>query len=119
MRDERELHVIEPIVTADKYEYGLNRLSVPGGWVYWLQPAGGTVVSTFVPLPLEVDLIQAESVRMNLNAEALNEMQDVMIDKIMDRLKAREAPLKETAPTSPDAPSAAVPPTTEVTDGAS
>ncbi len=43
------LHTIESIVTPDKTEYGVNRMRVPGGWIYWLQPSGGAVVSSFVP----------------------------------------------------------------------
>jgi hypothetical protein len=46
------LHSVEPIVTPDSSEYGVARMRVPGGWIYWLQPAGvGSVVSTFVPDP--------------------------------------------------------------------
>lgn len=42
------LHKIEPIVTKDRFEYGVHRMRVPGGWIYWLQP-GGQVTSCFVP----------------------------------------------------------------------
>lgn len=44
-----ELHEIQPIVTPDRFEYGAHRMRVPGGWIYWLQPTGGALVSAFVP----------------------------------------------------------------------
>ena len=42
------LHTIQPIVTPDKFECGVHRMRVPGGWLYWLQP-GGAMVASFVP----------------------------------------------------------------------
>ncbi len=42
------LHKIEPIVTPDGFEVGVHRMTVPGGWIYWLSPAGQPI-STFVP----------------------------------------------------------------------
>jgi len=42
------LHTVEPIVTPDRSEYGVNRMRVDGGWLYWLSP-GGAMVSAFVP----------------------------------------------------------------------
>jgi hypothetical protein len=74
MTDDHKLHVIEPIVTSDKFEYGLHRLSVPGGWLYWLQPAGGAMVTGFVPFHLE--LVSGAS------AESLNPSQEELVTKI-------------------------------------
>jgi hypothetical protein len=45
---EVKLHTIEPIVTPDKFEMGVHRMRVPGGWLYWLQ-GGASTVSSFVP----------------------------------------------------------------------
>ena len=45
------LHKIEPIVTADRFECGVHRMAVPGGWIYWLTPPGAVTVGTFVPEP--------------------------------------------------------------------
>src|SRR5208282_2778655 len=42
------LHTVEPIVTPDRSEYGVNRMRVDGGWLYWLSPSGA-MVSAFVP----------------------------------------------------------------------
>lgn len=75
MADDRKLHVIEPIVTADKFEYGLHRMAVPGGWIYWLQPAGGAVVTAFVPLPAEPPVLVADE---------LNALQGQLVTKIAD-----------------------------------
>ena len=46
-----ELHRIEPIVTKDKFECGVHRMSVPGGWIYWLTPPGALAMACFVPTP--------------------------------------------------------------------
>lgn len=73
MSEDHKLHVIEPIVTGDKYEYGLHRLSVPGGWIYWLS-LGGAPLGTFVPLPLEL--------AHGVSAELLNSAQEEMVAKI-------------------------------------
>ncbi|MDE2342929.1 MAG: hypothetical protein KGL63_05975 [Betaproteobacteria bacterium] len=48
--DDSKIHVVEPIVTADKFELGVHRLSVPGGWIYWLHSGAG-LIGTFVPHP--------------------------------------------------------------------
>lgn len=44
------MHRIEAIVTPDRFELGVHRLRVPGGWLYWLQAAPGAPVSCFVPV---------------------------------------------------------------------
>ena len=49
MPQDTPMHTIEPVVTPDRFELGAHRMRVPGGWLYWLQPAGGAFVSTFVP----------------------------------------------------------------------
>lgn len=59
------MHKIESIVTPDKNEFGVGRMRVPGGWMYWLQPMGGTYVYSFVPdvleaMPLAASVSQIE-----------------------------------------------------------
>lgn len=49
MSDVPPLHTIEAIVTPDRFEYGVARIRLPGGFGYWLTPAAGAVVTFFVP----------------------------------------------------------------------
>lgn len=49
MANEVLIHTIEPIVTRDRFELGVHRLRVPGGWIYWLSPMNGSSISEFVP----------------------------------------------------------------------
>jgi hypothetical protein len=47
--DDVALHTIEPIVTPDRFELGVHRMRVAGGWIYWMTPVAGALVSSFVP----------------------------------------------------------------------
>ena len=60
-RDDVPMHTIQPIVTPDTFEYGVHRMRVPGGWLYWLHAAPGFPISTFVPdaAPAAGDTAQA------------------------------------------------------------
>jgi hypothetical protein len=44
------LHTIEDIVTPGPHN-ATRRMRVAGGWIYWIEAAGGTFVSSFVPDP--------------------------------------------------------------------
>lgn len=46
-----ELHQIENIVTPGMYN-AARRMRVPGGWLYWVEAASGTLASAFVPDPV-------------------------------------------------------------------
>jgi hypothetical protein len=44
------LHEIESIVPPGPRHYPVRRMELAGGWLYWVEPAGGLIASSFVPL---------------------------------------------------------------------